>query len=98
MPQSQQQQLWTKAPSPDGALWQKPSGSPPVPSEPTDATPLSPEAARVRNPGKRYAQIVKLKPEHYDEYKKAHAAVWPEVKKQIKSCNIIDCTYDFRFY
>lgn len=88
-----QQQLWTKTPSPDGALWQKPAVAPSVPGEPADATPLSPEAARVRNPGKRFAQIVKLKPEHYAEYKRVHAAVWPEVAKQIKHCGIIDCTY-----
>ena len=46
---------------------------------------------KVKNPGRRYAQIVKLKPEHVEEYKKVHAAVWPEVLKQIKDCKIEDC-------
>jgi L-rhamnose mutarotase len=38
------------------------------------------------------AQIVKLKPEFVGKYKEVHAAVWPEVLKQIKQCNIVDCT------
>jgi len=42
-------------------------------------------------PGRRFGQIVKLKPEFIDEYKKVHAAVWPEVLEQIKDCNINDC-------
>ena len=44
-------------------------------------------------PGRRFAQIVKLKPEFLDKYKEVHAAVWPEVLKQIADCNIVDCTY-----
>jgi L-rhamnose mutarotase len=48
-------------------------------------------ATKQKNPGRRYAQIVKLKPEFYDEYKKVHHAVWPEVLKQIKDCKIEDC-------
>jgi hypothetical protein len=48
-------------------------------------------SGKVKNPGRRYAQIVKLKPEHVDEYKKVHAAVWPEVLKQIKDCKMEDC-------
>ncbi|KAJ4417600.1 hypothetical protein N0V82_006073 [Gnomoniopsis sp. IMI 355080] len=82
-------QLWSKEAVSTGALWQKPPVSP-VSAHIPNASPLSPAEARVKNPGKRYAQIVKLKPEHYDEYKKVHAAVWPEVAKQIKNCNIID--------
>jgi hypothetical protein len=50
---------------------------------------------KVKHPGRRYAQIVKLKPEHVDEYKKVHAAVWPEVLKQIKDCKIEDCMLSF---
>ncbi|RYP53243.1 hypothetical protein DL768_001747 [Monosporascus sp. mg162] len=49
-----------------------------------------PESARQRNPGRRIAQIVKLKPEFVDKYKQVHAAVWPEVLQQIKVCNIKD--------
>ena len=37
---------------------------------------------------KRFGQIIGLKPEHYDEYKKYHAAVWPEILKMITECNI----------
>lgn len=37
------------------------------------------------------AQIVRLKPEAAARYKEVHASVWPEVKKQIKHCNIEDC-------
>lgn len=41
----------------------------------------------------RRRQIVKLKPEYYDKYKEVHAAVWPEVLRQIKACNIVDCRF-----
>ncbi|CAI0654774.1 L-rhamnose mutarotase [Colletotrichum fructicola] len=54
-----------------------------------EATP-SPVSTRQKNPGRRFAQIVKLKPEFIDKYKEVHAAVWPEVLKQIKECNIVD--------
>ena len=37
---------------------------------------------------KRYGQIIGVKPEHFEEYKKYHAAVWPEVLKMITACNI----------
>ena len=37
---------------------------------------------------KRYGQIIGVKPEHFEEYKKYHAAVWPEVLKMITLCNI----------
>lgn len=83
-------QLWTKDPAPQSALWTKPVS--PVDNHIPNASPLSPTEARVKTPGRRYAQIVKLKPEHYEKYKEVHAAVWPEVSKQIKNCNIIDCT------
>lgn len=36
---------------------------------------------------------MKLKPEYYDKYKEVHAAVWPEVLRQIKACNIVDCRF-----
>ena len=41
----------------------------------------------------RVAQFVYLKPEYIEEYKKCHAAVWPEVLQQIKECNITDCAF-----
>lgn len=37
---------------------------------------------------KRYGQVIGVKPEHFEEYKKYHAAVWPEVLKMITACNI----------
>ena len=37
---------------------------------------------------KRYGMIIGLKPEKIDEYKKLHAAVWPDVAKMIRQCNI----------
>ena len=37
---------------------------------------------------KRYGQLIGLKPEHYDEYVKAHADVWPGVLDMIRQCNI----------
>jgi len=40
---------------------------------------------------RRIHQIVRLKPEHYEEYKKCHADVWPEVKEQIQRSGIRDC-------
>lgn len=37
---------------------------------------------------KRYAQIIGLKSDAVEEYKRIHAAVWPEVLKTIHDCNI----------
>ena len=37
---------------------------------------------------KRYGQVIRVWPEKLDEYKKLHAAVWPEVLKKITECNI----------
>ena len=37
---------------------------------------------------KRYGQLIGLRPEHYDEYVKAHAEVWPGVLDMIGECNI----------
>ena len=37
---------------------------------------------------KRYASLIGLRPETLDEYKKYHAAVWPEVLATIQKCNI----------
>jgi hypothetical protein len=73
-------------------MWSPTSGS--NPASPTSAAP--PITATFSNnkqkyAGKRVAQIVKLKPEFVEEYKKCHAAVWPEVLKQIKNSNIEDC-------
>ncbi|POR32546.1 L-rhamnose mutarotase [Tolypocladium paradoxum] len=45
---------------------------------------------RKRNPGRRFGQVVKLRPECVDAYKACHARIWPEVAKQIKDCNMED--------
>ena len=37
---------------------------------------------------KRYGSVIGLHAEKLDEYKKLHAAVWPDVLKMIKQCNI----------
>ncbi len=40
------------------------------------------------NSMKRYGQLIGVKPEEFEKYKKYHAAVWPEVLDMIKRCNI----------
>lgn len=37
---------------------------------------------------KRFGQMIKVKPEKLEEYKKLHAAAWPGVLKTITECNI----------
>ena len=37
---------------------------------------------------KRYGQIIGVRPEDFERYKKYHAAVWPEILDMIKMCNI----------
>jgi L-rhamnose mutarotase len=37
---------------------------------------------------KRYGSVIRVWPEKLEEYKKLHAAVWPDVLKMIKECNI----------
>ncbi|KAK7743808.1 hypothetical protein SLS53_003827 [Cytospora paraplurivora] len=81
-------QLWTK-PGQPSALWTKPATLPGEAHTPS-AVPLTASETRVRHPGRRFGQIVKLKPEHYQKYKELHASVWVEVLKQIKSSNITD--------
>jgi L-rhamnose mutarotase len=36
----------------------------------------------------RYGMVVRVKPERLEEYKRLHAAVWPEVLRKIAECNI----------
>ncbi|KAH8661857.1 hypothetical protein BX600DRAFT_512757 [Xylariales sp. PMI_506] len=67
-------------------LWSPTSEGPTDP--PRVQSPQDP--GRLRNPGRRIAQIVKLRPEYIDKYKECHAAVWPDVLQQIKACNIVD--------
>ena len=37
---------------------------------------------------KRFGQVIGVKPERYQEYVAAHAAVWPTVLARIAACNI----------
>ncbi len=37
---------------------------------------------------KRYGMVIGLNEEKIEEYKRLHAAVWPDVLKMIKKCNI----------
>lgn len=36
----------------------------------------------------RFGQLIRVKPENFEEYRAAHAAVWPEVLAMITRCNI----------
>jgi L-rhamnose mutarotase len=37
---------------------------------------------------KRYGSVIGIRPEKLEEYKKLHAAAWPDVLKMIKQCHI----------
>jgi len=39
-------------------------------------------------PAQRYGMVIKVLPEKLDEYRRLHAAVWPDVLKTITECNI----------
>lgn len=41
---------------------------------------------------KRIGQVIKLKPEKYEEYKELHANAWPEVLERIRASNIRNYT------
>lgn len=41
---------------------------------------------------KRYGSVIGLKPEQIAQYKRIHAAVWPDVLKQIEKSNITNYT------
>ncbi|KAF2100442.1 L-rhamnose 1-epimeras-like protein [Rhizodiscina lignyota] len=43
-----------------------------------------------KEPPRRTAQFIYLKPEHLDEYKEIHEKVWSEVLQAIKESNIAD--------
>ncbi|UOH84977.1 hypothetical protein LQV05_001793 [Cryptococcus neoformans] len=40
--------------------------------------------------GKRICQIVRVKPERLEEYKKVHAQVWPEVLGALRKAHVVD--------
>ncbi len=37
---------------------------------------------------RRHGQLIGIKPEVLEEYKRYHAAVWPEILDMIRQCNI----------
>ena len=37
---------------------------------------------------KRYGSLIRVRPEQFEEYKRLHANVWPEVLKRIEACHI----------
>jgi L-rhamnose mutarotase len=39
---------------------------------------------------KRYGSVIGVRAEKLEEYKKLHAAAWPDVLKMIKECNIVN--------
>jgi L-rhamnose mutarotase len=45
---------------------------------------------------KRYGLITGLHPDKVDEYKKLHAAVWPDVLAKITECNLRNYSIYFR--
>lgn len=45
---------------------------------------------------KRYGMVIRVKPEMLEEYKRLHAAVWPEVLKMIKACHIDNYSIFYR--
>ena len=45
---------------------------------------------------KRFGQVIGVRPEHFEEYKKYHSAVWPEVLAMIKKCNIQNYTIFYK--
>jgi L-rhamnose mutarotase len=47
-----------------------------------------PDAKHKADPVKRYGSVIGLKADKIAEYKKLHAAVWPDVLKMIRTCNI----------
>lgn len=76
-------------------MWAGTSSSNPASPTTAQIPSVSKPNYRLKNQGKRVAQIVKLKKEFVEEYKECHAKVWPEVLKQIKDSNIEDCELDF---
>ena len=44
----------------------------------------------------RYGMVLRLRPEANEEYKRYHAAVWPEVLAMITACNIRNYSIYFK--
>src|SRR5210317_216132 len=56
----------------------------------------SPKEAPVKKQVKRYAWVIKVKPEKLAYYKELHANPWPEVNAMIKECNIRNYSIYYR--
>jgi len=54
------------------------------------STPSNPHLATPTPAPKRYAQIIRLHPQHAPEYIRLHASVWPSVLARISASNIHD--------
>jgi len=37
---------------------------------------------------RRYGSVIGVRPEKLDDYRKLHAAVWPDVARMVRQCNI----------
>ncbi|BEJ13311.1 hypothetical protein CspHIS471_0304850 [Cutaneotrichosporon sp. HIS471] len=42
------------------------------------------------NEGKRICQVIKVKPESLNEYKRVHASVWPNVLDALQKAHLVD--------
>jgi L-rhamnose mutarotase len=56
----------------------------------TDTGANAETGAGTATPPQRRAQVIRLRPEHAEEYLRLHRAVWPEVLATITACNIRD--------
>jgi hypothetical protein len=74
-------------------MWQKPQASDSTSPRPGTADSnwsASQLSSRVRNPGRRFGQVIKVKPDQVQKYKELHAATWPEVLTANRNANIRD--------
>ncbi|KAI5848598.1 hypothetical protein DFP73DRAFT_541722 [Morchella snyderi] len=77
-----------------------PSPNPHNPSQALHYPRISPTISKIMSTSttpseRRIGQYVRLRPSALEEYKKIHAAVWPDVLKQIRECNIRDYSIFF---
>ncbi len=45
---------------------------------------------------KRYGQVIRVRPERLEEYRRLHQAVWPEVLGMIRKCHIQNYSIFYR--
>lgn len=56
----------------------------------------APKEEQLKKQVKRYASVIKVKPEKLDYYKELHANPWPEVNAMLKECNIQNYSIYYR--